>query len=209
MGAFDLQNPLSLMEEAAAVVFLISLVALILARQSRARPKPDAARLPTPEFGSVKRTDARATPAGPTPQPVAPPARVAVPQSAAPAPLQSYAAIAAAQAARSAPSPAAAQTREVIDYSDALTGIRPDASYTAAAIASLLGIAVKSNGASTETHAGETGESYAAIAARSGPPTPRTTAPTATRIDYSREAIELPPNASYAAIAVATAAHRH
>lgn len=208
MGAPELQKALSLLEGTAAVIFLIALIALVLVRRSRAKAKPEKAPMPTPEFGSAKRPETAATDAVRAPQPVAPPTRVAVPQSPTQAPQQSYAAIAAAQANGSIPRPATPPpARTVIDYTNTLTNIRPDASYTSAAIASLLGIVANAHAPTAETHAGE---SYAAIAARSSTLKPRMEAPSPPRIDYSREATVLPPNASYTAIAIATAAaHRH
>lgn len=206
MGAFEPQNALSLLEGAAAVIFLIALIALALVRRLGAEAKPEKAPIPTPEFGSVKRPDIPATDSVRAPQPVAPPTRVAVPQSATQAPQQSYAAIAAAQATGGISRRVAPPARPPIDYTNALTNISPDASYTSAAIASLLGIAT-ANTPPAETH---TKESYTAIAARSAPPKPRMDASPQPRIDYSHDAIDLPSNASYTAIAVATAAaHRH
>ncbi len=206
MGAFEPQDALILLAGTAAFIFLIVFIVSAIVRRSRTGQQPATAPNPTPEFGSVKRPQVPATDTERTMAPVAPPTRVAVPQVGAHAPQQSYAAIAAAQSSRSPARTASAPIRTAIDYTNALTNIRPDASYTSAAIASLLGTAANANAPPREAR---TSTSYAAIAVASASQKPRMEAAPNPRIDYSGETVELPPNASYAAIAVAAAARQH
>lgn len=206
MGAFEPQDALILLAGTGAFIFLICLIVAAIVQRSRTGQQSAVAHNPTPEFGSLKRPQAPATDTERTMPPVAPPTRVAVPQAAAPAPQQSYAAIAAAQASRNPAKAASAPIGTAIDYTNALTDVRPDASYTSAAIASLLGIAPNAN---TPPREARTSTSYAAIAVASASHKPRAEAAPDPRIDYSGETVELPPNASYAAIAVAAAARQH
>jgi len=206
MDSFELQNGLVLLAGTAAVIGLVALMVATILHRARAKAEPAKAPMQTPEFGAVKRSDAPPPAVDRPPQPVAPPTRIAVPNSAPQASPQSYAAVAAAQARDIPKTPAASPARPVIDYTNALAGIRPDASYTSAAIATLLGMATNPRPSPAEARVAD---SYAAIAARSASLKPRTEVPPASnRIDYSRELAHLPPNASYAAIAVAAAAQQ-
>jgi hypothetical protein len=213
MGADSPEQALILLVVAAAAV-----VVALLIRRGRSRP-------PAPAHQIQPKTPAADTPAVAPVVPLrkpdhgvaAPPVRVAVPQS---APRPSYAAIAAAHVVAATPAPEAPAAPPV-DYTGALSDIAPDASYTAIAIATALGIAGNAapaspakaparNGAASVAN-GASAESYAAIAAAaaaSAAPRPAT-APAAIVIDYSDEVTELPPGASYAAIAVAAAARSH
>lgn len=212
MGAWSPEILLALMAGAAGIILL--LVITHRSRQKASQQVQDAAS--TPPFRSARPADVQFSAEPPAPSiEVSVPPPLATPAPAAAAPVQSYAAAAVAQAGSPrARIDDAAAPRTPIDYAHALADIRPDASYTAAAIASALGIAqsseVSAQAAHAEPAAPANGRSYAAIAAdtSSAPVAAKPGVPSATPIDYSGVSIDAAMGNSYAAIAVAEAARQ-
>lgn len=218
MGAYSPEQTLIFI--AAAVVAAVLLLALLIRRlRSRKPAAGQQARAPAHAPAEPRPVAPAAQPRKPADDLAAPPVRVAVPH---PAPARtfepSYAAVAAAHANAHSRQTPAAPVAPAIDYTDALTGIAPNASYTAAAIAAAIGVTAATRESVPPTapaqsrpagyRNGAPAESYAAIAAAltaNAAPAPH--APHAfALIDYSGETTDVPPGASYAAVAVAHAA---
>lgn len=202
-----------------AVAAVLAVFAALLIRGRRAKkPASGQQARQTTIAHTATRAAAPATvfrPRKPDAEVTPPPARLAVPRS---ANLPSYAAVAAAQAPQAAPGPPTSEHATAVDYTGALAGTAPNASYAAIAIATLLGGAPDPRGPSAQpetsgsrspsaANGGQAG-SYAAIAAAlAATPTPPPPASHARAvIADSGEAPDVPPGASDAAIAVATAA---
>lgn len=192
---------------AAVGMLVLLVVVLIVARRSRTGRRADAPPAPTPEFGAVRPPSAaeavsnvarNAPAAEPKPPQIQPQPRPA---------QATYAAIAAA-AAGSAGVPAAASMtrRKPVDYANALAGMRADASYTAIAIAAHLGETPRVVEIQQARERSE--PSYAAVAAGATDRQnlPARSQPVRQHVCYRGEAVDVPPTASYAAIAVAAAA---
>lgn len=214
MGAWSPEILLALLAGAAGIILL--LIITHRSRQKASQQMQDGAS--TPPFGAARSAEPPSVAEPPAPSievAAPPPATHTAPPPAAAASVQSYADIAAAQAGspRSRIDDAAAP-RTRVDYTHALADIRPDASYTAVAIASALGIAQSSDVSAQAAHAQAAApaneRSYAAIAADTSPApvAAKPDAPFATPIDYSGVSIDAAMANSYAAIAVAEAARQ-
>ncbi len=229
MGQYSPEQTLAFL---IAVVAAIAFAAIVIRRLTPAK-QPTAAAPHQPAFTaqtqpSAPKPAAPAPSSAPAPAPVAAPApqSVQLPRTQpAPAPAvssqaasqPSYTLIAAVEAAKAGPRPAPPATAEQqrIDYSSEATSVSPGASYAAIAVATAARAAQGLAGepftpcaaGSVNERKPEAATSYAAIAAASAhAPQPQSGAPQQRiRIDYSDMPADLPPNASYTAIAVAAA----
>lgn len=213
MGQYSPEQTLAFL---IALVAAIAFAAVVIRRLSPGK-QATAAAAHQPAFTAQPQASA------PAPQSFQPPraepapaaAHAAAPQAAAPPP--SYTLIAAVEASKAGPRPAPAATEELprIDYSNEVTSVSREASYTAIAVATaaraakgLAGEPFTPSAASNDSGIKpEAGMSYAAIAAASArAPQPQSGAPQQRiRIDYSDMPGDLPLGASYTAIAVAAA----
>lgn len=227
MGQYSPEQTLAFL---IAVVAAIAFAAIVIRRLTPAK-QPTAAAPHQPAFTAQTQPSAP-KPAAPAPSSAPAPVAAPAPQSVqpprtqpAPAPAvssqaasqPSYTLIAAVEAAKAGPRPAPPATAEQqrIDYSSEATSVSPGASYAAIAVATAARAAQGLAGepftpcaaGSVNERKPEAATSYAAIAAASArAPQPQSGAPQQRiRIDYSDMPADLPPNASYTAIAVAAA----